>query len=241
MSTVQTPEETSIAFVTPPSRVDYAGGIESVLADTSSTNVETRRFSARDGLPNVDEFDIVVLTGSYVRLDGDHKWVEEVQADVRKRVAAGRPTVGVCFGHQLLASALGGRVESLPVGAAGYRHVELTDHGREHPLFEGVPSEFETFLWHLDHVTQVPDDSSVLARRGETVQAFALRDAPAVGIQFHPEVTPQLARELAAQADDSSPSGEAVIETLGDDTAEPARVSRRFYRNLVIAHERDEF
>lgn len=235
MSITQPPDERSVALVTPPSRVDYAGGIEAVVADSPEDAVETGRFDPRNQLPDPDRFDVVIVTGSYARIGDDSDWIETLQRYIRKRVAARRPTVGVCFGHQLVASALGGSVDSLPDGAAGYRQVELTEDGREHTLFDDVPDQFETFLWHLDHVTNVPDGATVLARRGETVQSFALQDAPVVGIQFHPEVTPRLARELAAQADASTPSGDAIAETIPDGPAEPGRVSQQFYRNLVTA------
>ncbi|ELZ84625.1 glutamine amidotransferase (GMP synthase subunit A) [Haloferax elongans ATCC BAA-1513] len=205
------------------------------MADSSETAIETGRFDPRNQLPDPDRFDVVIVTGSYARIGDDSDWIEGLQCYIRKRVAARQPTAGVCFGHQLVASALGGCVEALPEGEAGYRQVELTENGRKHPLFEGVPDQFETFLWHLDHVTSVPDGATVLARRDETIQSFALQDAPVVGIQFHPEVTPRVAHELAAQADASTPSGDAIVETIPNEPAEPVRVSQQFYRNLVAA------
>lgn len=226
--------ETSVAFVVPPSRVDYASAIETVLSDTTEEGSDvTHRFDARKPLPDPERFDVVVLTGSYAHVGDRDPWMDRLQRFARKRVDAKRPILGVCFGHQLLADALGGCVERLPTSAAGYERVSLTASGRTHPLFAEIPASFHTFLWHVDHVTRVPDGAAVLARADDTIQAFAMPDSPTVGIQFHPEVTPQMARTLAEKADDSSPPSTAVEESLTENRIASARSVRRIYRDFV--------
>lgn len=226
--------ETSVAFVVPPSRVDYASAIETVLSDTIERGgVVGHHFDARKPLPDPERFDVAVLTGSYAHVGDGDPWMTRLRTFVRKRVDAERPILGVCFGHQLLADALGGRVERLPTGAAGYERVSLTASGRTHPLFAEIPTSFDTFLWHVDHVTRVPDGATVLARADDTIQAFAMPDSPTVGIQFHPEVTPQMARTLAAKADDKSPPSAAVEESLTENRVVSSHSVRRMYRDFV--------
>ncbi|KAB1189912.1 type 1 glutamine amidotransferase [Haloferax sp. MBLA0076] len=233
-TTTQRPREASVAFVSPPSRVDYAAGIDAVLsAVLPNTRLRTHHFDARGTLPDPNQFDVVVVTGSYVRVADRDPWAVHLQQYVRKRVDSDRPLLGVCFGHQFLADSLGGEVERLPTGAAGYRTVSLTDGGRAHPAFVDVPDTFDTFLWHVDHVTRLPDEAIVLARADDTIQAFALADHPVMGIQFHPEVTPVIARKLVEGADEASPPSDDVCETLTDERATSVRTSRRVYRDFL--------
>ncbi|KTG26891.1 GMP synthase [Haloferax profundi] len=201
--------------------------------DLPDTRIHTHHFDAREVLPDPTQFDVVVVTGSYARVADRDPWAVHLQQYVRKRVETGRPLLGVCFGHQLLADALGGEVERLPTGAAGYRTLSLTDGGRAHPAFVDVPDTFDTFLWHVDHVTRLPDEATVLARDGDTIQAFALTNHPVMGIQFHPEVTPRMARKLAEGADGASPPSDDVYETLTDERVSSAQLSRRVYRDFL--------
>jgi GMP synthase (glutamine-hydrolysing) len=109
-------------------------------------------------------------------------------ADWLLGVARTRPVLGVCFGHQLLARALGGRVERHGGGPeAGTFDVDLTEAGRADPLFAGLPPRLAVQEGHEDHVPEPPPGAVLLATNAHTpVQAFAL--GPRIrGVQFHPE------------------------------------------------------
>jgi len=106
------------------------------------------------------------------------------------RAANTRPVLGICFGHQLIARALGGIVERHVKGPeAGTVEVELTDAGQRDPLFAGLPVRFGVQQGHEDHVARLPPGAVLLARNDHTpVQAFA--HGPMLrAIQFHPEFT----------------------------------------------------
>ncbi len=94
------------------------------------------------------------------------------------------PIFGVCLGHQIIVESLGGQVA----------HAGETVHGkrspirhRGHPLFAGIPEEFDAGRYHSLAARRLPDCLATIATCNDTVMAVAHRDAPVYGVQFHPE------------------------------------------------------
>ena len=148
-------------------------------------------------LPDWRKFDAVLAMGGPMGADDDdeHPWLTAEKQLVREAVDAGHPFLGVCLGIQLLASAMGGRVRTMDAPELGLLPVELTDEGREHPLFEGVEDPFPSLQWHGD-TFDLPEGAVRLARSPVATQAFQAGER-GFGIQFHLEVTPEMAREWA--------------------------------------------
>jgi len=128
--------------------------------------------------------DAVVLTGSTAGVyEGDDRpWIDEQQTLVRELLDRTIPTLGVCFGHQVINAALGGTVTEVGM-TVGLVEAELVDI----PLFEAVDPIVPAF--HGDAVTQPGDGMEVVATAGH-VEAFATRhrSAPIWTVQFHPEL-----------------------------------------------------
>jgi GMP synthase (glutamine-hydrolysing) len=130
-----------------------------------------------------------VVTGSYASVTERAPWMLEL-GEVLLQAAESVPVLGVCFGHQLLAAALGGTVERNPRGPeVGTREVTLTEAGRGDPLLAGLPDRLAVQQFHADHVPAVPPGAVLLAGGAHTpVQAFA--HGPRLrAVQFHPEFT----------------------------------------------------
>jgi GMP synthase (glutamine-hydrolysing) len=124
------------------------------------------------------------------------------------------PVLGVCFGHQLLAHALGGAVERHPRGPeVGTVGVELTGAGRRDPLFAGLDSPLAVQASHEDHVAVAPPGAVILAlNEHDPVQAFA--HGPRLrGVQFHPEFDLERARALC---EDERPALDALRPGFAD-------------------------
>ena len=102
-------------------------------------------------------------------------------------LASGRPVLGICYGMQLLALSLGGRVDASAKREYGY--AELTIVCRNAPLFKGLPL-LPTTVWmsHGDRVTDLPPSFSALGVTGSAVAAMGNPEAGIYGLQFHPEV-----------------------------------------------------
>ncbi len=97
----------------------------------------------------------------------------------------GVPTLGICYGAQLMALELGGRVERTGVSEFGKTALAVS-HGA---LFEGLPGEQSVWMSHRDTVTEPPEGAEVTATSPSTpVAAFEARERGLYGVQFHPEV-----------------------------------------------------
>lgn len=162
------------------------------IGDAAAVRV-ARRHEARAALPEADG---VVVTGSYASVTDRAPWMTEL-GEVLLEAAERVPVLGVCFGHQLLAAALGGAVERNPRGPeVGTREVSLTDAGRADPLLAGLPDPLPVQQFHEDHVPATPPGAVLLAEgRHAPVQAFA-RGPRLRAVQFHPEFTTARVRAM---------------------------------------------
>jgi GMP synthase (glutamine-hydrolysing) len=137
--------------------------------------------------PALDGVEAAVVSGSTAGVyeDDEHGWIEDARTVVRGLVEREVPTLGVCFGHQLVNDALGGRVEHRGV-RAGPTAVEFDDD----PLFEGVPPVVPAV--HGDVVVEAGAGMTPIASPVDySYPLFATRhrEAPVWTVQFHPELT----------------------------------------------------
>jgi para-aminobenzoate synthetase len=130
------------------------------------------------------------------------------------------PILGVCLGHQGIATAFGGAIEPAPVPVHGEAR-EIVHEGA--PAFAGVPRRFEAVRYHSWVVAEpLPDCLEVTARAPDgTVMALAHRERPIWGVQFHPEsigtpVGAQIVRNFVAAAGRGSGSGRAASGPRSD-------------------------
>jgi GMP synthase (glutamine-hydrolysing) len=100
--------------------------------------------------------------------------------------AANCPVLGICYGLQVLASDLGGKVSPSSSREYGYARLKVLDSSS--PLFEGLPSEMDVWMSHGDHVTSVPEGFHITAVTDDALNAFESLSKRIFGLQFHPEV-----------------------------------------------------
>ena len=147
-------------------------------------------------------------------------WVQPEIAWLRDAVTAGVPVLGVCFGGQVLAAALGGHVSRGRVDEVGWHHV---DSDRPDVVPPG-----EWFQWHGDRFS-IPPGATSIARNGVTEQAFV--HGRSLGLQFHPELDPAildswlgLGGEAKARALGLDP--EALVDATAERVAESGTRTR---------------
>lgn len=138
-------------------------------------------------LPRPRDVAGAVITGSGAMVSDRLDWSEATAAWLRRAVDADVPLLGVCYGHQLLAHALGGRVGYNPHGREmGTVRIERSRH-QDDALLGDLPAVFDAQATHLQTVLRPPRDAVVLAYSAQD-RCQAIRYAPyAWGVQFHPE------------------------------------------------------
>ena len=139
-------------------------------------------------LPSPKEFSGAVVTGSSAMVTDREPWSERTAGWLGEAVASGLPVLGVCYGHQLLAHALGGTVGDNPRGREiGTIRIRLLPPAGDDPLLAGLPPEIAVQATHLQSVLELPPGAVRLAASGlDPVHAFRY-GASAWGLQFHPE------------------------------------------------------
>ena len=192
---------------------DAPAGLLGEWAAARGHDVRVVRVHASDPWPAAGEVQRAVVLGSDRSVHDDPPdWVAEEVAWLRSLVGAERPVLGLCFGGQALAAALGGEV-----GRAALPEIGWVDVGGE------VAGTW--FAWHFDTFS-VPPGARELGRNAAALQGFAV--GPHVGLQFHPEVTPAIVddwisaggRDLDAQRLDA-----ASIRARTAQEADGARVA----------------
>lgn len=117
-----------------------------------------------------------LITGSKHGAYEDHPWIPPLETLIRDVYAAGVPLVGICFGHQIIAQALGGRVEKFGGGWAV---------GRQTYDWQG--EEVALNAWHQDQVTALPKNATPLASNAHCENAALVYDTRIFTLQAHPE------------------------------------------------------
>jgi GMP synthase (glutamine-hydrolysing) len=155
----------------------------------------------------------VIVTGSASHVTDGEPWVLRGLGYLRELVDAGTPTLGICFGHQMLGEALGGKVGRNPNGRE-IGTVEL-EHLAENPLLQGEPPMLAQTT-HLDSVLELPPAARVVARSKLEPHAVVQFGPRAWGVQFHPEMDDVIVRHYIDARRD-------VIEREGTSTAQLLR------------------
>ncbi|WP_300616468.1 glutamine amidotransferase [Dokdonella sp.] len=147
----------------------------------------------RDALPPAGTYAGVVVTGSPAMVSARERWSEDAAAWLRGAIDADVPVLGVCYGHQLLAHALGGRVDYHPAGREiGTVAIETLEAAAGDALLADAPATFPAHSSHQQSVLELPRGATVLARSAHDPH-HAVRYAPnAWGLQFHPEFSVEI-------------------------------------------------
>jgi GMP synthase-like glutamine amidotransferase len=204
------------------------GDYPAMFARLLGPEFDIETFDVQAGeLPNdPGAYDAYLITGSPAGVYDPLPWIEPLLDFIRS--AKDSKMVGVCFGHQAMAQALGGRVVKSDKGWGTGLHRYEVKH-REPWIDSGADVAIPAS--HQDQVVAQPPNSEIVAASEFTPLAgLAWTDRPAISIQFHPEFSPDFAKALIAERYDRVPNPQAAIASLDapNDNAMVGRWIRNF-------------
>lgn len=195
-------------------------GIFRDLMEADSVNWEAVQLDQGEQIKNMEEYDALIVMGGPMDVwhQQQYPWLNAEIDAISEWVKSGKPYLGFCLGHQLLAIALGGRVGPAETPEIGVLPVILTNHGRAHWFFKDCPDQIKSLQWHSAEITELPDGAEILAASDAChVNAMSWGDC-AVSVQFHVELTDDTVTEWGqvpayAQALESA-LGEGALQNM---------------------------
>lgn len=182
---------------------------------------------------HTDSVDGYIITGSKSSVYDDKTWIRDLEAFVRKLHAEHRRIVGICFGHQLVARALGGNVAKSPKGwGVGIHTYDLADSALS---ADGAGNTVQLLASHQDQVMTAPEGAEVIARNDHCEVAGMRIGDNILTFQGHPEFVPEYSREIMTFrremiGDDRVAQGMASLDKLEHQGARVARWMLDFLR-----------
>ena len=155
--------------------------------------------SGGEALPEANGHRGIVVTGSHTMVTERKDWSEQAAGWLRSKVLEGVPVLGICYGHQLLAHALGGEVADNPNGREfGTVEVDLEHDARDDDLLGCLPRRVRVHVGHTQSVVRLPQGAVRLASNPWDQNQAARFGRSAWGVQFHPEFDSEIVREYIA-------------------------------------------
>lgn len=169
------------------------------LQEVSQDTVTIRRAPESDLPASLKPFDRILISGSYTLVndphtqEGERKWITQLENLIQDSLDQNKPLLGLCFGAQLLAKVLGAQIQPSSSPEVGWIEIQK-DHA--HPLLENLPQKFVSYSYHYEEIHSLPDSAMLLAHSDRcAIQAFAVKEKNAFGLQFHPEKSLESARK----------------------------------------------
>ncbi len=171
-------------------RVEHPGSFRQMLEEDGHT-WHAVHLNEGESLPDIEDYDGLWVLGGPMDVweESEYPWLVEEKAYIKEAVEGkGKPYLGLCLGHQLLAEALGGSVGPSEQPEIGVLDVHLTELGASGVFLDGVPDRFPSLQWHSAEVKTIPEGAVCLATSDAcTFQAMSWGPR-AYTLQFHLEV-----------------------------------------------------
>jgi GMP synthase (glutamine-hydrolysing) len=218
-----------------PSLAMVAGDYEDWMAHIAGWNSGDYRVVAvylAEQLPAPEEVKSILITGAGAMVTDNFPWINASAEWLARAVKNQIPTLGICFGHQLLAQALGGRVDYNPNGVeVGTVPIQLTEAASGDSLFNNLSGNFRANVSHMQSALELPIGAIRLAySEREHVHAFRYGEHT-WGVQFHPEFDAEIInhyiRNYKAQLQQDGQDINALLAT-STDTPESLALLKRF-------------
>lgn len=166
-----------------------------------------------------------------------YPWMPPLTDLIRRIADRGMPAFGSCWGHQIIAGALGGRViHDSDLAEIGCGPMMLTEAGKQDPVFGNFPERFLANMGHHDRVSELPPGAvELIVSETQGNQAFRMGDLPIYGTQFHSELDARRMRERFYRYRANYPelADEETFHALQESLAETTEVDHLLHDFLV--------
>ena len=176
------------------------GSIESWLQN-ANYGITNTKFYESSVLPDVNEIDLLVVMGGPMSVNDkdEFPWLALEKKFIRDVIEKGKSVLGVCLGAQLITSAMGAQIYPNKVKEIGWFPVQAVA-STDNSVFS-FPAKAEVFHWHGETFSLPPGATLIAKSEGCENQAFQIGRL-VIGLQFHLETTPELAREIVSNCRD---------------------------------------
>ena len=204
----------------------------------------TRLFEPNPVFPALGAFDGLLILGGAMSVHDEaaFPWLAAEKDFLHEVLQAGKLTLAICLGAQLVAEALGGEVQRNPAPEIGFWTVRFAAKALAHPLLRGWPDKASVLHWHLDTFTVPPGALRLGMSAGCATQGFVWGDG-VIGLQFHPEMTEEMVEQLMAFEDHETAEEQEFVQTAAQIRSKLKSVWKgrllleQLLANLVALHE----
>ena len=220
------------------------GHAASWLAAHGHSLVYTKLFEADPIFPGLADFDGLLILGGAMSVhdEADFPWLAPEKAFLRQVLRAGKITLAICLGAQLVAQELGGEVRRNPEPEIGFWTVRFSAKALAHPLLRGWPDKATVLNWHFDTFTVPPGAVRVGMSAGCAAQGYVWGDG-IIGLQFHPEMTEEMVEKLIHFENHETAQEQEFVQTAAQVRAKLKSVWKgrklleQLLENMVALHE----
>lgn len=206
----------------------------------------TRLFEPDPVFPALGEFDGLLILGGAMSVhdEATFPWLVTEKEFLQTVVRAGKITLAICLGAQLLAQALGGEVRPNGEPEIGFWTVRFAAKSLTHPLLRGWPDKATVLHWHLDTFTVPPGALRVGMSAGCAAQGFVWGDG-LIGLQFHPEMTEEMVEQLITFENHETAEEQEFVQTAAQIRSKLKSVWKgrklleTLLENMVALHEQE--
>lgn len=170
---------------------------------TSKIRIKVVDVTTNEPLPNLKKASGFIITGSHCMVTDNLPWSVALEKYIIKISKTMLPLLGICYGHQLIAKALGGKSDFNPKGKEiGAVTIHKMPSCSRDPLFKSFPTHFHAYETHYQCVTKLPPKAKIVAKNNKSIQSIRFR-SNIWGVQFHPEFDNDIMQEyIIHQKDD---------------------------------------
>lgn len=169
----------------------------------------------------------IIITGSGSSVYENKGWISNLLKTIETIDKLSIPTLGICFGHQAISYAFGGKVVSSGGYELGFKEITLTEEGKSNFVLRSLPEKVMVYQSHGDIVESLPKGSSIFAKSEVCIEAYGINKFTCV--QFHPEMLPETAH-IVARRDGKDLN--SLMNGVRDDYIKPVEVLTNFVQHL---------